>query len=104
MLNLCRFWRFSFFARGQYHRTAPTRKKTKFSSISQSLPACRNIKIDFFYTLKGLFHSPFFVKLAVAEIICLKCKMMASLHIFCFDIRKYACNKEMHKSTHNFVF
>ena len=45
-----------------------------------------------------------YTKLAVAEKICLKCKMMASLHIFCFDIRKYACNKEMHKSTHNFVF
>ena len=42
------FRRFSFFARRQYHRTAPARKKTKFSSISRSLPACRNLLFGLF--------------------------------------------------------
>ena len=48
------FRRFSFFARRQYHRTAPTRKKTKFSSISRSLTACRNLLFGLFLHAEGI--------------------------------------------------
>nr|DAE84364.1 MAG TPA: hypothetical protein [Caudoviricetes sp.] len=61
-MSPCLFWHFPSFARGQYHRTAPTRKNTKFISLSQHSPACRNLLFDFFYTLRRLLfgQSPYF--------------------------------------------
>ena len=50
----CRFWRFPSFARGQYPRTAPARKIRNLSHFLEVSPACRNLLLDFFYTLNNI--------------------------------------------------
>jgi hypothetical protein len=83
-LSPCRFWHFPSFARGQYQRTAPTRKKR---NLSHFLEVSQRVEIYLF------FCSLFFLAFSVLSCCFISFCLASSSLAFCSSRRLFSSSR-----------